>query len=69
MAATGTPAPIINDMSKQIEAAMKSEAITKWLAEQDGYATYAGPADYKTFLDSEFTRYKQIITDLGLKQE
>lgn len=69
MAATGTPTSIVNDMSKQIEVAMKSEAITKWLVEQDGYATYADPADYKTFLDSEFTRYKQIITDLGLKQE
>lgn len=69
MAATGTPKSIVDDMSKQIEIAMKSEAIAKWLVEQDGYATYAGPQEYKTFLDSEFTRYKQIITDLGLKQE
>ncbi|MDF3848316.1 Bug family tripartite tricarboxylate transporter substrate binding protein [Achromobacter denitrificans] len=65
----GTPAPIVNRLSKEIEAVM-AEADTRAKLEQLGFdATYSDPAAFRRKVETELERNVAIIKAAGIKPD
>ncbi|HCQ47212.1 tripartite tricarboxylate transporter substrate binding protein [Achromobacter sp. LC458] len=65
----GTPAPIVNRMSKEIQAVMAEPDTRAKLQELGFDATYQDPAAFRAKVDSELARNVAVIKAAGIKPD
>jgi tripartite-type tricarboxylate transporter receptor subunit TctC len=69
MAPHGTPAPIVERMAKELQAATQQADVQKKFAEQGVQAGEMTSAQLGTFIRSETAKWAKIVRDTGAKPE
>jgi tripartite-type tricarboxylate transporter receptor subunit TctC len=69
MAPAGTPPAIINKLSEEVQAFLKTPAAQTKLQDKGVVRVGNSAAEFQTFMASEFELYKKIIQDAGIKAE
>lgn len=65
----GLPAPIVEKLDKAIAAALAKPATEARLKSLGAEIMYRGPADYRTWLGQDRTRWAQLIKSANIKAE
>ena len=69
MAPAGTPPAIVNKISAEVQAFLKTpEAQTK-LQDKGVVKVGNSAAEFQTFMASEYELYKKVIQDAGIKPD
>jgi tripartite-type tricarboxylate transporter receptor subunit TctC len=68
-APAGTPRPIVDKLSAEIQAVMKDPAIVEAFAKVDTIPVGNTPAQFSAFIDAETERWGAVVKKLGLQQE
>jgi tripartite-type tricarboxylate transporter receptor subunit TctC len=63
----GTPAPVIEQMSKAIRAALKDAAVLEAWKQQGATVPDLNDADAARYVQAEATRWKKFVEELGIK--
>ena len=63
----GTPAGIIDRMSKETASALADPAVRKKLEEQGAEPAYMPPAEFSRFVVDETSRFAELVKDVGLR--
>ena len=66
MVPAGTPAPVIERLSREIDRALKSPVVRAKLAEQGAEALGSTPAEYSAYIDRELLRWDKVVKDTGV---
>jgi len=70
VAPTGTPAPIIDRMNKEINAVLKDEAVVKRLTGMGFKITAGGsPADTGAYVKAQHAAWGKLVKEIGVKPE
>jgi tripartite-type tricarboxylate transporter receptor subunit TctC len=70
VAPTGTPAPIIERMNKEINAVLKEEAVVKRLTGMAFKITAGGsPADTGAYVKAQHAAWGKLVQEIGIKPE
>lgn len=67
--APGTPAPVVARLNEAFNAALKSPAVTKRIAEYGYTASTLTSQQFETFIRSEIAAWSPIIKSAGIKME
>ncbi|MFH1558386.1 MAG: tripartite tricarboxylate transporter substrate binding protein [Pseudomonadota bacterium] len=62
----GTPAAVLDRLSKEVRAAVADAAVQKRLIEIGVEPFSSSPAEFKTFVSSELAKWSGIITEAGI---
>ncbi|GMV02928.1 MAG: tripartite tricarboxylate transporter substrate binding protein [Burkholderiaceae bacterium] len=65
----GTPAPVVDRLSKAVAAAMKSAELGKALALQDVHPAYQASREFGAFQQSEIARWRAVAARTGFMAE
>ena len=68
-APAGTPRPIVERLSAEIQAVMKDPAIVESFTRVDTLPVGNTPAQFSAFIDAETERWGAVVKKLGLQQE
>jgi len=63
----GTPADVIDKMSKATERALADPAVRKKIEEQGAEPAYLAPAAFSKFVVDETKRFGELVKDVGLR--
>ena len=63
----GTPAYVINKMSKEVEHALADPTLSKKIEEQGAEPAYTPPAVFSEFIADETKRFDELVKDVGLQ--
>jgi tripartite-type tricarboxylate transporter receptor subunit TctC len=63
----GTPAGIIDKMSKEVEHALADPALRKKIEEQGAEPAYTPPALFSKFVVDEIRRFDELVKEVGLR--
>jgi tripartite-type tricarboxylate transporter receptor subunit TctC len=63
----GTPADVIDRMSKEVEHALADPALAKKIAEQGAEPAYTPPAVFSKFVVDETRRFDELVKEAGLR--
>lgn len=63
----GTPADVIDRMSKEVEHALTDPALRKKIEEQGAEPAYSPPAVFSKFVVDETKRFDELVKDVGLR--
>jgi len=66
VAPKGTPRPIITELNKQLTEAVRSPAVQSFMAKQSLEAVTDTPEEFKTFIESEKSRWGNVIKSAGV---
>ena len=69
MAPAGTPAAIVNKLSEEVQAFLRTPDAQSKLRDKGVVKVGSSAADFQTFMASEFELYKKVIQDAGIKAE
>jgi tripartite-type tricarboxylate transporter receptor subunit TctC len=70
VAPTGTPAPIVDRMNKEINAVLKDEAVVKRLTGMAFTITAGGsPADTGAYVKAQYAAWGKLVQEIGIKPE
>ena len=69
MAPAGTPPAIVNKISEEVQAFLKTPAAQSRLQEMGVVRVGNGASEFQAFMESEFEVYKKVIKDAGIKPE
>lgn len=69
MAPAGTPPAIVNKISEEVQAFLRTPAATTKLQEKGVIRVGNSASEFQAFMASEFELYKKIIQDAGIKAE
>ena len=69
MAPAGTPPAIVNKISEEVQAFLRTPAATTKLQEKGVIRVGNSASEFQSFMASEFELYKKIIQDAGIKAE
>lgn len=69
LAPAGTPAPIVNTLSKAIGEIMAGPEMREHLEAASATVAYLGPADFGKFIAAETAKWGELITRLGIRAE
>lgn len=69
MAPAGTPPAIVNKISEEVQAFLKTPAAQARLQDMGVVRVGNGAAEFQAFMASEFEVYKKVIQDAGIKPE
>ena len=69
MAPAGTPPAIVNKLSEELQAFLRTPAATAKLQEKGVVRVGSSATDFQTFMGAEFELYKKIIQEAGIKAE
>jgi tripartite-type tricarboxylate transporter receptor subunit TctC len=67
VAPRGTPASIIARLNEEVGRALKSPEVRERLSSLGFEADSITPQEFKSYIDSEFTRFGRVIRDAGIK--
>ncbi len=62
----GLPQPIVDKWAKAVQDTMKRKGWKKMVKAVGDVPRYMGPEEFKKHIDSDFKRYRQMATDLGI---
>jgi len=62
----GLPKPIVDKWAKAVQDTMKRKGWKKMVKAVGDVPRYMGPEEFKKHIDSDFKRYRQMATDLGI---
>lgn len=65
----GTPAPILDKLTKAVHAAIKTPSIDKRLREMGGAPLVTSNAEMAKLIEGHVTRWKNVVAAAGIKQE
>lgn len=65
----GTPAPILEKLTKAVHAAVKTTAIDKRLRDMGGAPVITSNAEMAKLIETQVARWKQVVADAGIKAE
>jgi tripartite-type tricarboxylate transporter receptor subunit TctC len=68
-APAGTPPDVVRRLDGAISSALKDEAFLARLAQLGLEPSKVSKAEYPRFIQSEITRWAQVIKDAGIKPE
>ena len=69
MAPAGTPPAIINKLSEEVQAFLRTPDAQSKLRDKGVVKVGSSAADFQTFMASEFEVYKKVIQEAGIKAE
>lgn len=69
MAPAGTPAPVMDRVSKEVREIVSSDEIKKLFLAQGAEADYRGSTEFAAFVKSEITRWAGVVKDANIKLE
>ena len=69
VAPAGTPAPIIEKLHKEIEAALESPEVRQRLAAQGAETVRMTPAEFGAFMDREMAKWQQVVKAGNIKPD
>jgi tripartite-type tricarboxylate transporter receptor subunit TctC len=70
VAPTGTPAPVIDRMNKQINAVLKEEVVVKRLTGMAFTITAGGsPQDTANYVNAQHAAWGKLVKEIGIKPE
>ena len=70
VAPTGTPAPIVERLNREMNAVLKDTDLVKRLAEIGFYTDGAGtPAEAAAYIKAQYDAWGKVVSDIGLKAE
>lgn len=69
MAPAGTPPAIVNKISEEVQAFLRTPAAQARLQDKGVVRVGNGAAEFQAFMANEFEVYKKIIQDAGIKAE
>jgi tripartite-type tricarboxylate transporter receptor subunit TctC len=64
-APAGVPDEILNELSDAVEKAINGDEHKQLMSEQGLFVDYKGPADYKSYLETEESELKELLAELG----
>jgi len=65
----GTPAPVLEKLTKAVHAAIRSPAVDKRLRDMGGTPLVTSNAEMATLIEAHVKRWKQVVTAAGIKGE
>lgn len=69
MAPAGTPAAILNKVSQEVNAFLRTPAAQAKLQDRGIIPAGNTPAEFQAFMSSEFDTYRKVIQDAGIKAD
>ena len=60
---TGTPAPIIGRLSRELNAITQDTAFQKWMQSQNGEALWSTPDELNVFLKKDLVKWGKVIKE------
>jgi len=69
MAPAGTPAPIINKLNAALNKVLAAPDMKARLAERGAAVMLGSPQDYAKFVDTDYTRWGQVIKQAGVSTD
>jgi tripartite-type tricarboxylate transporter receptor subunit TctC len=69
VAPAGTPAPVVAKLHAEIAKVMQSPDVTSKLAGLGAVPATTGPKEFSAFIDSEITRWAEVVRVSGAKVE
>ena len=69
MAPAGTPPAIVNKLSEEVQAFLRTPAAQAKLQDRGIVKVGSSASDFQAFMASEFELYKKVIQDAGIKAE
>jgi tripartite-type tricarboxylate transporter receptor subunit TctC len=69
LAPSGTPAPIIDKLSKDVEAIIAVDELRNQLLKEGLEVDYQGPAEFATFIKSDLTRWAGVVKKANITPE
>ncbi|MBC7702735.1 MAG: tripartite tricarboxylate transporter substrate binding protein [Rhodoferax sp.] len=69
MAPAGTPPAIVNKLSEEVQAYLRTPAAQAKLQDRGIVRVGSSASDFQAFMASEFELYKKVIQDAGIKAE
>ena len=63
----GTPADVIDRMSREVELALADPALRKKIEEQGAEPAYTPPAVFSKFIADETRRFDELVKEVGLR--
>ena len=70
VAPTGTPAPIVERLNREMNAVLKDAAVVRRLAEIGFYTDGAGtPAETAAYIKAQYDAWGKVVSEIGVKAE
>ena len=69
MAPAGTPPAIVNKLSEEVQAFLRTPAAQAKLQDRGIVKVGSSASDFQAFMASEFELYKKVIQDAGIRAE
>ena len=69
VAPAGTPAPIVERLSRELRAAVMSEEVRERMLSEGAQPLASTPAEYAAEIDSEERKWSALVQSLNLKME
>lgn len=66
---TGTPAPIIGRLSRELNAITQDTAFQKWMQSQNGEALWSTPDELNVFLKKDLVKWGKVIKENRISVE
>jgi tripartite-type tricarboxylate transporter receptor subunit TctC len=67
VAPAGTPAPIVDRLTKELKAILTSEDVKKMFLDDGSEADYIGPAEFGKFLQGELANWARVVKEANIK--
>jgi tripartite-type tricarboxylate transporter receptor subunit TctC len=67
VATGGTPAPIIDRLSKELKAILATDEIKNWFQKTGASVDYLSPIEFGKFLEEETAKWKHVVKTANIK--
>ncbi|MHB8772878.1 MAG: Bug family tripartite tricarboxylate transporter substrate binding protein [Syntrophales bacterium] len=67
VAPAGTPAPIVDKLSKEIKTLLDSPDVQKLFAKEGADVDYLGSADFGPFIEKEITKWGKVVKEANIQ--
>jgi tripartite-type tricarboxylate transporter receptor subunit TctC len=69
LAPAGTPAPVVERLSREIKTLLASPDIQKLFLNEGADVDYLGPAEFGPFIAAEITKWAKVVKEANIKVE
>jgi tripartite-type tricarboxylate transporter receptor subunit TctC len=69
LAPARTPAPVVDRLSKEIAAILRSPEVAQTFTERGFEPVGNSPAEFRAFIEAETRRWLKVAQDAGIKPE
>jgi tripartite-type tricarboxylate transporter receptor subunit TctC len=69
LAPAGTPAPIVNRLSKEIESILASDEVERQFLNEGVEADYVSPAEFGPMIEKEIAKWTKVVQEAKIKLE